>query len=78
MTCEHCGESVNIVKAGGSLRYVTRDANDRDPQTFLIIGSDAGLDALLHRCIIPESSDQWTYLVRTAGEPGAGDGFGVR
>ncbi len=59
MTCEYCGESVNVSKAGDSLRHVTRDSTGQDPAAFLVIGGQAGLDALLHQCVIPEASNEW-------------------
>ena len=54
--CQSCGESVQVSNAEDPLHYVTRDANDHDPQTFLIVGGRSGTDRLLHRCAIEDET----------------------
>lgn len=48
--CQSCGDSVWVGRAEQPLSYVTREATNRDPRTFLIMGHDNGRDRLLHRC----------------------------
>ena len=52
--CPRCGQPVNVGIAEQPPRYVTREATDRDPRTFLIVGREpqTGNAWLLHRCVI--------------------------
>ena len=54
--CQSCGESVNIGNDELPVRYVTRQANNRDPQSFFIIGGRNGIDRLVHRCVIEDET----------------------
>ena len=47
--CEVCGERL-VVPDWREVKAVTRDADDTEPKTHLVIGGDR----LLHACIIEE------------------------
>ena len=49
--CQHCGAEVYVGPAREPVHFVTREADDFDPPTFLIIGGDW----LLHRCVLDDA-----------------------
>ena len=56
ITCQNCGESISVTESDGRLSYLTRDATDQEPRSFLITETAANGSSLRHRCeLTPES-----------------------
>jgi hypothetical protein len=47
--CPNCGAELSAFSAE-PLRFATREANDLDPPTFIVVESGAAGDWLLHSC----------------------------
>ena len=50
--CGNCGQSIMINERDEPLKYVTRPADDFDPESFVIMGNGGGRAWLVHRCEI--------------------------
>ena len=55
VTCDHCGELVDVRTSTLPLAYLMRDATAQEPMTYLIIDASDSHHSLLHSCAIAQT-----------------------